>query len=302
MAYLSFLCICLMWGSSFILIDRASNALGPLAIGTCRLLGGATILTIIWAWQRPHVRIAPRDWLHVLFVAALANAWPFTTLPYVMSQANEHGYFGMMVALVPLVTIMASIPMLGVWPTQRQLIGVIGGLVCLAGVVEDGSQRGIPLSLLALALTVPTSYAIGNTYIKWKLEHIPPVQLTAMFLGMGGCLLLTLQLFPDFLKSAQLTGPEAPHDWPVALLSIAMLGVFSTGFAVLLFIRLVKYQGPLFAGMVTYVIPLVALAWGQFDEERLTPLQLAAMGGVLAMVALVQWGAAKTAPQAEPLG
>jgi drug/metabolite transporter (DMT)-like permease len=76
----------------------------------------------------------------------------------------------------------------------------------------------------------------------------------------------------------------------------------STGIATLMFLRMVQDQGPLFAGMVTYVIPLVALAWGQFDGERLTTLQIAAISGVLAMVALVQWRAAGTnQPQAEPL-
>jgi len=64
----------------------------------------------------------------------------------------------------------------------------------------------------------------------------------------------------------------------------------STGIALLLFVQLIKNQGPLFAGMVTYVVPVLALLWGQFDGERLTSLQVGAIGGVLAMVALVQWG------------
>ncbi len=60
---------------------------------------------------------------------------------------------------------------------------------------------------------------------------------------------------------------------------------------------LIKTQGPLFAGMVTYVVPVLALFWGQYDSERLTPLQLAAITGVLIMVALVQWGAADPSSQ-----
>ena len=49
--------------------------------------------------------------------------------------------------------------------------------------------------------------------------------------------------------------------------------------------------------MVTYVVPLLALMWGQYDEEQLTPLQILAVAGILAMVALVQWRAA-AAPRA----
>jgi drug/metabolite transporter (DMT)-like permease len=292
MPYLTFLFICFVWGSSFILVDRASHALGPLAIGTCRLLGGALVLGLYWAWTRQRVRLTGRDWGNILLVAAMSNAWPFVVLPYVMTRANEHAYFGMMVSLVPLVTIVAAIPMLGIWPTPRQLVGVLGGLVCMAGVVFDGTQRGIPLGVLALGLTVPITYAVGNTYIKWKLDHLQSLPLTALFLGLGGLLLLPLLCWPRALAAAGLAGPAQPHDWPLAIEAICLLAIFSTGLSILLFIQLVKHQGPLFAGMVTYVIPVVALMWGQFDRERLTPLQLAAMAGVLAMVALVQWGAA----------
>lgn len=302
MPYLYFLFNCLIWGSSFILMDRAAHALGPLAISTGRLLGGSLTLALYWASKRPQNHIAKGDWKHILLVAVVANAWPFTVLPFVMAQADEHGYFGMMVSLVPLVTIMASIPILGIWPTARQVMGVVGGFFCLAGVFLDGSQRGISPGILMLAVTVPITYATGNTYIKWKLSHVDPLPITVLFLGIAGLLLLPLQLFPDLLVRTGLGGPPSPHDWPLALVSMFLLAALSTGIATLLFLRMVKDQGPLFAGMVTYVIPIVALAWGQFDGERLTTLQIAAIMGVLSMVALVQWRAASAnQPQTEPL-
>ena len=302
MPYLAFLFICFVWGSSFILMDRAADALGPLAIAVSRLLGGALVLGVYWAWTRQRANLTGRDWRNILLVAAISNAYPFVVLPYVMTQAEEHAFFGMMVALVPLVTLLSAIPMLGVWPTSRQLVGVLGGLLCMAGVVLDGSQRGIPLGVLALGLTVPLTYALGNTYIKWKLDHLQPLHLTTLFLGLGGLVLAPLLFWPSLLAVTGLEGPAEPHDWPLAIGSLTVLAVLSTGLAILLFIRLVKHQGPLFAGMVTYVIPIVALAWGRFDRERLTPLQLSAMAGVLAMVALVQWGAAGTAQKLpEPL-
>jgi drug/metabolite transporter (DMT)-like permease len=168
--------------------------------------------------------------------------------------------------------------------------------------VLDGSQRGIAPWILALAVTVPIAYATGNTYIKWKLSHLDPVVMTVLFLGIAGLLLLPLQLFPGFLAKTGLAGTSQPHDWRLAILSMVLLAVLSTGIATLMFLRMVQDQGPLFAGMVTYVIPLVALAWGQFDGELLTTLQIAAISGVLSMVALVQWRAAGTnQPQAEPL-
>ena len=296
MPYLSFLYICLVWGASFILMDRATHALGPVSIAVIRLLGGALVLALCWAWNRQRVRVSWVDWGHIFVVALLANSLPFVIQPYTMIQAGEHGYFGMMVALVPLATILVSIPMLKIWPTRRQLIGVLGGIVCMALAVQDGSARGLSTWLLVLALSVPLTYALGNAYVKWKLEHLPALPLTTLFLAVGGILLLPLQVSPEVLAQWQLAGPAEPYDWPLAIISIFILSIFGTGIGILLFVQLIKNQGPLFAGMVTYVIPVLALLWGQFDKERLTMTQVFAISGVLAMVALVQWGAASPSP------
>ena len=174
--------------------------------------------------------------------------------------------------------------------------------LCLGVAVYDGSVRGISPGLLALALTVPISYAVGNTYVKWKLDHLQPLPLTILFLSLAGMLLLPIQLSPTTLENWNLAGPAEPSHWPIALFSVAFLSFIGTGIAILLFMNLIKNQGPLFAGMVTYVVPVLALFWGQFDSERLTSMQLIAITGVLAMVALVQWGAAsQSTPSLEPV-
>jgi drug/metabolite transporter (DMT)-like permease len=290
--YLAFLFICLCWGTSFILMDRAGEAFGPAAIGAGRMIGGATTLALYCLATRKWIRLSQTDWLQLALVAALANAWPYVIQPYVMQQAGEHGFFGMMVTLVPIATILAAGLMLEQWPTPRQWIGVVGGLLCAALIVSDGSARGMQPWLLALAMSTPISYAFGNTFMKWKLSHLPTAQLSTLFLGLGALFVLPA-LLPPVERALQLNGPESPRQWSLAVTSLIALGVGSTGVAILAFVHLIQTQGPLFAGMVTYVVPMIALVWGQFDGERLTARQLAAITGVLAMVALVQWGAAK---------
>jgi drug/metabolite transporter (DMT)-like permease len=196
----------------------------------------------------------------------------------------------MMVALVPLATIVVSAPMLGIWPGKRQLVGVLGGFGCMLLLLQDGAARGMSVPLLILALTVPVSYALGNTYLKWKLSHVHSVPLTAMVLVLAAAWLLPLELLPGALESLGLEGPAYPRDWAMALGSLAVLGVIGTGVAVLAFIHLVVKEGPLFAGMVTYVVPVFAIMWGAADGETITTRQLVAIAGVLAMVALVQLG------------
>ena len=45
--------------------------------------------------------------------------------------------------------------------------------------------------------------------------------------------------------------------------------------------------------MTTYLVPLGALLWGWLDRETVTPLQLACLIGVLAMVGLTQISAGR---------
>jgi drug/metabolite transporter (DMT)-like permease len=287
--YLSFLLCCFVWGGSFILMDRAALAFGPIDIAIGRMGFGAMVVAAYCQFTGRWIKITGRDWLNLFVVSFFANVWPYVVQPYAMRQAGEHAFFGMFTAFVPLATIVASIPMLGAFPTPRQLVGVLGGLACMIMVMWDGSHRGMPLALLALSVSVPISYATGNTYIKWKLDHLPAAPLTAVFLALGALMLVPLRLTPALVDRLQLTGPQTPHDYPLALGSLLLLGIGGTGLCILIFVHMVKNRGPLFAGMVTYIIPLVALLWGQLDGERLSRLQLVAMAGVLAMVALVQW-------------
>ena len=58
-------------------------------------------------------------------------------------------------------------------------------------------------------------------------------------------------------------------------------------------------EGPLFAGMTTYVVPVLAILWGSLDHESISLQQMAAIAGVLAMVMLVQTGPRRKATAEE---
>lgn len=272
-------------------MDRALQALGPVEVGIARLLAGAMVVGCFWYFTRQRTRISAIQWAHIGLVALFSNTLPFVIQPYLLGQGFGHSFFGTMVALVPLATILVSIPMLDIWPTWRQMMGVLGGFVCVAALMHDGSMRGMSAGLLALAVLVPVTYAFGNTYIHWKLNDLPAEPLTALFLGLGGLMLLPLEFMPGALQHLGLSRPEQPHSWPMALAAISLLGIVGTGMTILVFIRLIQRQGPLFAGMVTYIIPVIALLWGHVDGEPISAQQTVAIAGVLAMVALVQWGA-----------
>ncbi|HEY4233850.1 MAG TPA: EamA family transporter [Lacipirellulaceae bacterium] len=289
MDLLAFAFICIVWGSSFIATERASHALGPIGIGVWRLLGGTAVLAVLWVIHHRNYRVARRDW-PLLLVYTVTVAVAYIIQPYVLEQGFGHSFFSAMVALIPLMTIVTSLPILNVRPTGREILGVVGGLVCIVLLLSDGFNRGMSLGLIGLALLIPLSSALGNPLIKRSLSHAPALPLTAASLGCAGLMLVPMELFPTALTKFGLDGPPAPHDLPVVICAMLFLTVVGTALSTAAFMWLVIRRGPLFPSMSTYIVPIVGLLWGRYDHEAITPRQLIAMTGVLLMVALVQFG------------
>ena len=89
---------------------------------------------------------------------------------------------------------------------------------------------------------------------------------------MAGIYLLTLT---DF--SVTLATKEGALE---AFGYVSLLGVMGTAIALILFNKLVQITNPLFTSTVTYLIPIVALIWGFWDNEAL------GLGQVIGMLAI----------------
>jgi drug/metabolite transporter (DMT)-like permease len=287
MPYLSFAFVCIVWGSSFILMKKGAVWFSPVSIGAWRLIAGAIVLALVgWQTRRPRV-VSRRDLGPIAFIALFGFAWPFSVQPYLVARDGS-AFIGMMVSFTPLLTIAASIPLLDIYPARRQLLGVLGPLGFMALLMFDGRDRGIPLADLGLGLTVPLCYAVTNTVIRRSLTHVPSLEISLLCLAMAGALLLPLSLTIPVERVS-----VASTDWAVALGSVLFLGIVGTGIGTLVFTRLIQDQGPLFAGMVTNLVPIGAVLWGWADEEPVTVPQMIALAGLVSMVTVVQLGAAR---------
>jgi drug/metabolite transporter (DMT)-like permease len=102
--------------------------------------------------------------------------------------------------------------------------------------------------------------------------------------------LLPLQLSTPTLEAMHIAGPVNAAVTPTAIIYLLLLGIVGSGISTMVFIWMILKKGPLFAGMTTYVVPVLALLWGTLDNETISTQQMLAIGGVLAMVALVQTG------------
>ena len=148
-------------------------------------------------------------------------------------------------------------------------------------------------------MSVPCVYAVAITYIRWKLSEVPAIPLTTSLFMVGALFLVPCLIFEEPLLESGPTHLSATTSWAMAAASVSGLAILGTGIAGYLFITLLHARGPLFVGMSSYPIPLIALAWGVFDNEPITGRQLAAIVFVLAMVALVQFDGKRSQPMSE---
>jgi len=281
MHHVAFAIICLLWGSNFILMKKATVSFGPISVAAWRVALGAIVVAIIMAIQREPWPVRRRHLPHLCLVAVCSYIFPFTAQPYVIAASGSSAFVGMMVSLVPLSTILVSIPMLRIHPSPRQIVGVIGGLLCFVIVFREGATvQGLTWVHLLLSAGVPVGYAIVNTYIKKYLHDLPAVPLTFMSLLLASIGLVPLSLLTETV--------QVNDGLTIAILALLQVGIIGTGIATILFYKLIHDHGPLFAGMVTYIIPIVAMLFGMADREAMSWLQVAALCGIFLMVALVQ--------------
>lgn len=285
MAYVLFVIVCLIFGSNFKLMDDATQVFGPLTIALGRLWGGAFVLLPLVRASKLSLKVDRHTLGWIVFVGVIGNAYPFAMQPWILGHGADHSFLAVFVPLTPLMTIVAAIPLLGVRPTWQQMAGVLGGLAILLWiVVREPDSHHFDLWLVPFAVSVPLAYAVANTMLRRQLQHVPALVVTTLVLLVAGLMLLPLACWE--LSSRPPTGE--PGKWASAITALAILGPVGTGICIGLFIRLVQERGPLFAGMVTYIVPIVALLWGYHDGEYISTAQLVGIAGILAMVALVQ--------------
>jgi drug/metabolite transporter (DMT)-like permease len=279
MYYLMFTYISIVWGSSFILMKWAQYSYPAMSLATYRFLGAAAILFIFWLSGKRNKLFELKDLIHILVISAF-TILPYAIQPYLIEKYGS-AFIGMMVIFVPLLTILISIPLIKLFPKRREIAGVIGGLLFAWMIVHDGIQRQFTLLNVILAFSIPLFYTLANVYIKKYLNHTEPLNLSLSIMLISAVLLWPFAVYFEDVKINE--------HFTSATIHLLILGIMGTGIPIIFFFSLIKHQGPLFAGMVTYVIPIGAIAWGLIDGEQISALQVISISGLLLMVALVQW-------------
>ena len=115
--------------------------------------------------------------------------------------------------------------------------------------------------------------------MKTYLGHLDSFTIGSLGFATVAIPALLLLFSTDFLyKMAAVEGAWASLGY------ITLLALFGTVFASVLFYYVVQRTNQVFASMVSYLIPLVAIGWGLLDGEHLHWIFLVGMALILAGV------------------
>ncbi|GAA4237282.1 DMT family transporter [Streptosporangium album] len=255
--------LALLWGSGFLWIKLAlNNGLTPLQITFIRSALGAAVLLGLACSARQRL---PRDratWGHLVVAAFFCNALPFFLFS-IGEQTVDSGVAGVLNATTPLWSLLIGIAIgteRGLRPVRLGglLLGFAGTLLIFAPWHEAGLLSWGALAMLGAA----ASYAIAFAYMGYRLtgKGTAPLALSAaQLITATGLSALALP-----------AGGTASVDLnPEAVIAVAILGIFSTGFTFYLSYRLIAEEGATSAATVGYLLPVVSVALGAIvlDEE-----------------------------------
>ena len=242
-----------IWGASFLFIEMALVALSPASLVFFRVLIGAMTLGFVIIVTRRALPKQASFWLSTFVMGAINNVIPFTLIAYgqvtitggMASIINANtAFFGVLVAAIFIVNERLS---------AHRLFGVIIGVSGVVIVVGPSELSQFDLTSIGqLAVILATlSYAFASVWGRLKLQGYDSI-VTAFATTLSaslilGVYLLVTQSFPVF-------------DVTISIVIVAIgLGMIGTGYAYMIYFRILALAGASNLMLVTIIVPIFAV-------------------------------------------
>jgi drug/metabolite transporter (DMT)-like permease len=282
--WLLFLALGGMWGSSYLFIKLGVETLTPLTLVAARLAFGAALLIAVVAASREPLPRDPKIYGHLIVLACVSIVIPFFLITHA-EQSVDSALAAVLTSTVPLFAIVIAALFLHDEPmTVNRLVGLAVGFVGVVLLVARNISGGTSdvageVALIGAAI----SYGVGAVYARRTVRGLRPMIPAVFQVG-----------FAFLISAALAVALEHPFDvrWtPVALGSVAWLGILGSGVAYLVNFRLLKEWGATRTTLAAYLLPVVGIALGVLVRGETIGLQvLAGTALIIGGIGLVNSG------------
>ncbi len=282
--YATLALLCLIWGSTWLVIREGLRDLPPLTGAAVRFSGAAVLFVGVAALlKRREGGSRPPLWMSVT-MGLLNFAVPYG-LVYHAETVIPSSLTSVLWAVFPILVAISGhflLPDETLRPSQALgfVTGFLGvGLLFLTDLRAMGPEA---VGMGALVLLSPTSAAIANLLIKRHGAGVSSVRLTRNGMAVGAV---------GLGVAALLTEDPAQAVWSrSAILSVVYLTVFGTVVTFGLYFWLLRFASAQRLSLIAYVTPVIAVLLGWLvGEEPIGTTTLSGAGLVLAGI----WVAAR---------
>ena len=254
--------LALTWGSSFILIKKGLLGLSPFQLGSLRtVMSSLFIFTIGFKSLKT---IQSRQWKWIIITGFIGTFFPSFLFAFAETEVDS-GIVSILNSLVPLNTVLIGLAVFKITSTKTQVFGVILGFVGASMLIFNSMELHPDQNYLyaGFVILATVMYASSVNIIKRYLQDVKPIAIaTGNFVAIIIPAILVLS-FSNFFTTETFQNDTIY----MSIGSVAILSLFGTVMAKIIFNSLIQISSPVFASSVAYLMPLVALLWGLLDGE-----------------------------------
>lgn len=271
----------IVWGTSYILIKKCLVVFTPIEVAVLRL--SISALAFLPLFIRQVRRVERRQLGLLLAVGVTGTGLPSFFFPLAQTHVNS-SVAGMLNSLTPLFTLLLGMAFFGLRSGPARFAGIGLGLLgaLLLAYFQPGSDDASSLWYSGFIVLATVCYATSTNLVGRYLRDMPTLTITSVSFFLVGAP-MWIYLFGFSQVGERLA--TVPGAW-TALGYVAILALFATVLASIIFYRLIQWTNPVFSSTVSYLVPVVALLWGVVDAELINSWQLIALALILSGVYL----------------
>ena len=239
-----------------------NNGLSPYQVAAIRIAAAGVVLLPI---AIKFFRKIPSNKLLLVFLSGLMGSQLPAFLFCLAEQGIDSSLTGMINALTPIFVIIAGVLFFNSPTAANKIIGI---LIAFAGsallVLSKGHMNeSRHIYYVGFVVLATMMYGFNVNMVAKKLHQIPSLHIAAVGLSLNAIPAFAVLFFSGFFQLDF-------HADKILLATCAssLLGICGTAIATILFYVLMKRAGGIFASMVTYGIPFVAIGWGLVYKEN----------------------------------
>lgn len=276
--WILFILLSFIWGSSFILMKEGLVSLSAYQVASIRIISSGLVLLPVAFMSFRHI---PKNKLLIVFLSGALGSLVPAYLFCLAEQEVDSALAGVLNSLTPIFVIIAGALFFNARTTANKIAGIFIAFTAslMLFFFQPRFGQGSNLLYISYIVLATALYGFNVNMVHKHLKDIPSLRIAAVAMVLNSIpafivLFLTGYFSKDFMAKGMLisTGYSA------------ILGIFGTAVATVLFYMLLKRAGSVFSSMVTYGIPIIAIFWGIIYGEEIGWRQCLGMAVILSGV------------------